>query len=425
MLLCGIFTQPVQIDTTRTTSIVSSDLLPIDTTGLDEVLPITISDNTDFNATYSFPGNGTEDAPFIIENLFISLNTSDWNTYGDSCISVLNTDCYFIIRNCVFLGYVRWDDDPQYIEPVIDIKGCGIKLTFVENAEVYDNRFILTNWPIHAYSTANSTIHHNTIYGNIVTGAPTEYGVFGILFEHGSQNNSVSFNIIQNCLSGVYIFNSLHNSIENNTVFHCDSGIAITSSSESNVVLKNNCSFNAHSGISLMQTTNNFIINNTCAWNAICGILVPKEATNTTISGNLVYGNGGYEHDVEAVGYGIWIQDGGTENNVTWNDIVDNDVNAKNDVSGNVYDFNYWSDYEGVDEDEDGIGDTPYEIHGIATTQDNNPRILPQYTLPSREDTTTTAPSSTDDTPGLDPLLLVLPASLAIVGITIVLIRRR
>jgi hypothetical protein len=45
-----------------------------------------------------------------------------------------------------------------------------------------------------------------------------------------------------------------------------------------------------------------------------------------------------------------------------------NDMSAKNDVDGNTYDYNYYSDYTGVDEDHDDIGDIPYNITGDAPT---------------------------------------------------------
>ncbi|MFX1607216.1 MAG: nitrous oxide reductase family maturation protein NosD [Promethearchaeota archaeon] len=410
LLLGFVSLQPAQAIILEEHNLEETITLPINTTGLDEVLPISISSNAQFNESYSFPGNGSKTNPYVIENLFISLNTSDWGTHGYSCIEISNTDCYFVIHNCTLMGYVRWDDDPQYVEPVIDIKGSGIRLVDVENAEIYNNTIVVTNFPIDTNLLVSSTIHHNRVYGNVINGVPGEYGVNGIHLNVDSHNNSVEFNSIQNCSVGIQLSGARHNLVKNNTVFNCDAGVEISSFSERNTAFGNNCSYNWQTGISLMQTSFNSILNNTCTWNGICGILVPREAMNTTITGNLVYANGGYEYDMEAVGYGIWIQEESSENEVVWNDIIDNDINAKNDVAGNTYDLNFWSDYSGTDENEDGIGDTPYEIHGAAQTNDENPRMRPQFTVPPRE-FPTTGPTSTPTTSPTSPdnsMLIIL-----------------
>jgi nitrous oxidase accessory protein NosD len=42
---------------------------------------------------------------------------------------------------------------------------------------------------------------------------------------------------------------------------------------------------------------------------------------------------------------------------------------------------NYWDDYNGSDENHDGIGDTPYEIYG-AGNQDLYPLMTPPLDAP-------------------------------------------
>lgn len=121
-------------------------------------------------------------------------------------------------------------------------------------------------------------------------------------------------------------------------------------------------------------TSGNTIINNTVGDHVEDGISV--EATNGGVAnGNIVKGN-----TIQGSG-GVGIRIAADDNLIYHNDIIDNDVQAR-DYGINHWDNegegNYWSDYTGKDENGDGIGDTPYRIgpQGL----DNFPLMTPYET---------------------------------------------
>jgi parallel beta-helix repeat protein len=82
---------------------------------------ITITQDSDFNVTYGFPGNGTKESPYRIEGLNI---TSD-----DKCISISYTDCYFEIVDCIL-------SSAGGISGVFPPPETGIYLNYVDNANI-------------------------------------------------------------------------------------------------------------------------------------------------------------------------------------------------------------------------------------------------------------------------------------------------
>jgi hypothetical protein len=86
--------------------------------------------------------------------------------------------------------------------------------------------------------------------------------------------------------------------------------------------------------------------------------------------------------------YGVYIH-GDVQNGFLRNNTLNNERNAYDDTIGNNWTHNRYSDYEGYDLNEDGIGETPYKIDGGDQTDD--------YPLTDRKDTQ--APIINLDTP--------------------------
>lgn len=98
-----------------------------------------------------------------------------------------------------------------------------------------------------------------------------------------------------------------------------------------------------------------------------------QSSSNNTIVNNMISTN---------VGPGIFLYYNCDNNKIYNNNFINNSPNAK-DYTNNIWDNgkygNYWDDYNGTDEDDDGIGDTPYSISG-GNNQDLYPLMNPLIT---------------------------------------------
>jgi hypothetical protein len=92
---------------------------------------------------------------------------------------------------------------------------------------------------------------------------------------------------------------------------------------------------------------------------------------NHTITQNTCINN-----TVYAISRGIFSDISSFYNEITSNILVDNREDAEDLGNYNLFDYNYWSDYSGVDADQDGIGDTSYAIIGDAGSSDPHPLMF-------------------------------------------------
>jgi len=245
---------------------------------------------------------------------------------------------------------------------------------------------------------------------------------FGIFIEESSDNQILN-NTFERNHKGIYSYMSHHNTISDNNFLDTINDAIVLSSSNDNIISRNYMT-NNQKGISFIYNSqNNVIIENTIKYNndgihlSVCvnniiqgntisdngnGVYLRSFSDGNTIFGNTIKDNiNGLifngsslntikeNHIINNQEYGIklliedvyWEQHWSLNNLIYHNNLINNTQHAY-DECYNMWDNdypsggNYWDDYTGDDENEDGIGDVPYNISG-GSNQDCYPLMNP------------------------------------------------
>jgi len=241
-------------------------------------------------------------------------------------------DCLFGIdmqnaTNCKIVGNRIKSKDFD-----LGLRGDGLRLWYSNDNLIKKNHLIKSRDMVVWYSMGNIIEENFGEYGryslhfmytgaNIVRNNTYEHNSVGIFFMY-SRDTVATGNIIKNSLGatgmGIGLKEASNFTIKNNTMIYCAQGMYIDWSP-------------------FEHNMRNRIENNNILYNA----------------------EGLHFHAISL------------NNDIIHNNFVGNMENVVNDskktkISKNIWDNNYWDDYEGFDRDKDGIGDTPYLAYAYA-----------------------------------------------------------
>jgi len=345
------------------------------------------------------------------KNISISNNNIHSNYYMDGAI-ILTNSIFFNITNNTISNNNNGIYASDFTSHII-IKDNVIS----NNSGEYRGNGVLC-WGSHNISVISNKINSNQGYG--------------ILLQTGKNHNVFNNTLSKN---GLVVYHANDNNVENNTVngkplvylesksdfLITEAGQVVLISCENISVINQNLS-NANIGIVYRKCNNCSSVNNKCS-DGDSGLLI-YESSNINISKNNISNNSGdgifiddcyninilncnIKENVKGVRLGFTdfskIIGNNITNNIEYgldfyyycdnntifhNSLINNGLNVDccNQGYDNIWDNgypsggNYWDDYNGEDEDEDGIGDTPYYIS--ANDVDRYPLMYPLFNNP-------------------------------------------
>ena len=257
---------------------------------------------------------------------------------------------------------------------------CGIYLEpEATGAIVRDNRIEDSTFGIWIHETEGAQLLDNRIFGRSQL-RPTERGN-GIQLFNGSRL-VVRGNHVTGARDGIYVSAVEDSLIESNITVNQRYGVHYMFSYRN--TLRGNRSSDNLSGFALMESGELVVEDNRSVGNERHGILF-RDAQHCKIRRNLVERNGqglfffsSTDNEIvnnrivhNEIGAKVWA--GSVRNRVSQNAFIGNRrqvfyVGHEDMIFGDQSPGNYWSDYVGWDQNNDGLGDRPYRMNSFTST---------------------------------------------------------
>jgi len=390
--------------------------------------PIVIDSDENFTATAlaeGWPGNGSTENPFIIEGLEIDLGGAT-----GFCIAIGHTRVNFTIRDCNITGADPGAGISLYnvshgrlVGNILSFNDNGIDVGYSWHVVVEDNICFSNNYGIYAsdasfYNTINdnncslnswSGIYAGSFLGlSVITNNTCNNNSHHGIESYGYLNTLTDNNCSYNMQHGMYFGQSHNNTIESNTCSHNSHWGIFVQNSDFNNLTRNKFSDN-DIGIYLDGSDHNLVEANTCLKTGKYGSITLSDANLNIITGNtcnngswcvrISYSNNNSisQNSGAHNQYGIELESNSDFNNISRNVVTfgrgpsnflfGSEIDCEfNRISWNVfsegldivqeysslndYNYNFYSDYVGLDIDQNGIGDT---AHTFVTGTDPHP----------------------------------------------------
>jgi parallel beta-helix repeat protein len=188
---------------------------------------------------------------------------------------------------------------------------AGIKLWYVENCNIIDNKFTNNGGALNLVYSNHSNVLNNVMsdnqfgvwldhsHGNKIKGNNISNGNLGISFRYSSGNNVTNNIISSNKVEGIRLWDQCNwNNISSNVFLNNEHGITIIYSFQNNVS-NNYISLSELNGVGIYSSQNNTVMCNNILSNNEDGIYL-YNSTNIAISGNNISSNLEYGIMLEA-----------------------------------------------------------------------------------------------------------------------------